>query len=120
MANPFVKGWRYLMALFGAKTIQPITILSQIGLILLMFQIGLEFDFSHLSLRKNRTAVIRIAAAGLIFPFCLGLAFGYYSAPVLSPNANPTASALFTATAFSIAATSTTSIPPCRTTSARR
>ncbi|MBA2689340.1 MAG: cation:proton antiporter, partial [Burkholderiales bacterium] len=77
---------------------------SQVGLILLMFQIGLEFDFSHLAVRKNRTAVIRIAAAGMFFPFILGLVFGYYSAPLLSPNANPTASALFTATAFSITA----------------
>ena len=89
---------------FHSSSQEPITMLSQIGLIFLMFQIGLEFDFSHLTTSKNRNAVLRIAAAGLIFPFGLGLAFGYYSAPILSPKADPLASALFTATAFSITA----------------
>src|SRR5690242_832590 len=32
----------------------PLVILSQIGLSLLMFQIGLEFDFSHLKEKQNR------------------------------------------------------------------
>jgi Kef-type K+ transport system membrane component KefB len=89
---------------FRSSSPEPMTMLSQIGLIMLMFQIGLEFDFSHLSAARNRSAVMRIAAAGLIFPFGLGLAFGYYSAPLLSPNANPFTSALFIATAFSITA----------------
>ncbi len=89
---------------FHSSSQEPITMLSQIGLIFLMFQIGLEFDFSHLTKSNNRNAVMRIAAAGLIFPFGLGLAFGYYSAPILSPKADPLASALFTATAFSITA----------------
>ncbi|TCV87452.1 cation:proton antiporter [Sulfurirhabdus autotrophica] len=89
---------------FHSSSQEPITMLSQIGLILLMFQIGLEFDFSHLTTSNNRNAVIRIAAAGLIFPFVLGFIFGYYSAPILSPGAAPMATALFTATAFSITA----------------
>lgn len=89
---------------FRSSPPEPLTILSQIGLILLMFQIGLAFDFSHLNAARNRAAVIRIAAAGLIAPFGLGLIFGYYSAPLLSPNADATASALFIATAFSITA----------------
>ena len=90
--------------LFRSAPPEPMQILSQIGLILLMFQIGLEFDFSHLVERCHRTAVTRVAAASLILPFVLGLGFGYYSAPSLSPQANPTASALFIATAFSITA----------------
>ena len=89
---------------FRSSSPEPMAILSQLGLILLMFQIGLAFDFSHLTAARNRRAVVRIAAAGLIFPFGLGLAFGYYSAPILSPHADPLASALFTATAFSITA----------------
>lgn len=89
---------------FRSAAPEPMTILSQIGLILLMFQIGLEFDFSHLTERRNRTAVIRIAAAGLVLPFVLGLAFGYYAAPHISPAANRFASALFVATALSITA----------------
>ena len=34
----------------------PMQMLSQIGLILLMFQIGLEFDFSHLAERAATAA----------------------------------------------------------------
>jgi len=89
---------------FRSSAPEPMMMLSQIGLIFLMFQIGLEFDFSHLKAADNRRAVLLVAAAGLIFPFGLGLVFGYYTAPVLSPAANSWASALFIATAFSITA----------------
>lgn len=89
---------------FRSSPPEPIQILSQIGLILLMFQIGLEFDFSHLNERANRKVVASVASASLILPFVLGLLFGYYSAPILSPEADPLASALFIATALSITA----------------
>lgn len=78
--------------------------LSQIGLVLLMFQIGLEFDFSHLGEQRNRKAMLWVAAASLIAPFALGYAVGHVSAQILSPAANPQVSALFVATAFSITA----------------
>lgn len=89
---------------FRSGSPQPMFILSQIGLVLLMFQIGLEFDFSHLTGAGNRSAVMRITAAGLLLPFALGFAFGYYTAPLFSPHASQVASALFVATAFSITA----------------
>jgi Kef-type K+ transport system membrane component KefB len=47
---------------------------------------------------------MRITAAGIVLPFALGFAFGYYTAPLLSPQANQLASWLFVATAFSITA----------------
>jgi len=78
--------------------------LSQIGLILLMFQIGLEFDFAHLLEPRHRRAVTYVATASMVLPFALGFGFGYLSAPTLSPAADPLASALFIATAFSITA----------------
>jgi Kef-type K+ transport system membrane component KefB len=83
---------------------QAMNVLSQLGLILLMFQIGLEFDFAHLRVMQNRTATIRVALACIALPFALGLGFGYWSAPVLAPQAPPIAAALFVATAFSITA----------------
>jgi Kef-type K+ transport system membrane component KefB len=89
---------------FRSSPPEPMQMLSQLGLILLMFQIGLEFDFSHLNEKRNRTAVTRVAALSLVLPFALGLGFGYLSAPVLSPQSNLTGSALFVATAFSITA----------------
>lgn len=89
---------------FHSGAPEPMQMLSQIGLVLLMFQIGLEFDFSHLRERRNRKAMLWVAAASLITPFALGYAIGQISAPALSPGANPQASALFVATAFSITA----------------
>ena len=89
---------------FRSVPAEPMQVLSQIGLILLMFQIGLEFNFSHLTERRHRKSVMRVAAASLLLPFAIGLAFGYYSAPVLSPQADPIVTALFIATAFSITA----------------
>ena len=44
----------------------PLVILSQIGLTLLMFQIGLEFDFSHLRERVDEAS----NHPGLAVPSC--------------------------------------------------
>ena len=89
---------------FHSGSPEPMQMLSQIGLVLLMFQIGLEFDFSHLNERRNRKAMLWVAAASLIAPFALGYGVGHISAPILSPSAHPVISALFIATAFSITA----------------
>ncbi|MEQ1602550.1 MAG: cation:proton antiporter [Methylophilaceae bacterium] len=89
---------------FHSGSPEPMQMLSQIGLVLLMFQIGLEFDFSHLSERRNRKIMLWVAVASLIAPFALGYGIGRISAPALSPGAHPVASALFIATAFSITA----------------
>jgi len=89
---------------FRSASPEPLTMLSQVGLLLLMFQIGLEFDFGHLAGARNLRAVGAVATATLAAPFALGLAFGYASAPALSPGIDPALSALFVATAFSITA----------------
>lgn len=82
----------------------PLSMLSQIGLIFLMFQIGQEFDFSHLKISRHRNTMISVAVASMVAPFILGFGFGYLAAPVLSPDANQFGSALFVGTAFSITA----------------
>ncbi|OYW36611.1 MAG: sodium:proton antiporter [Hydrogenophilales bacterium 12-61-10] len=89
---------------FHSTPAAPMQMLSQIGLILLMFQIGLEFDFAHLAARNNRRAVTTIASASMVAPFALGFGFGWFTAPLLSPGVDRLASALFIATAFSITA----------------
>ncbi len=89
---------------FHSASGTPLQILSQIGLVLLMFQIGLEFDFGHLREKQHRRSVLWIGVASMVFPFALGLGFGWSSAQVLSPQASHEASALFVATAFSITA----------------
>jgi Kef-type K+ transport system membrane component KefB len=90
--------------LFRAAPPEPMQILSGLGLVLLMFQIGMEFEFAHLRQAVNRRAVLSVAGLCLVIPFALGLAFGYIAAPALSPSANRVHSALFVATAFSITA----------------
>ncbi|RZS51892.1 transporter (CPA2 family) [Sphaerotilus mobilis] len=83
---------------------QTLTILSQIGLLLLMFQIGLTFDFGHLSARHNRRAVWWVALAGLVAPFGLGWGLGWVMPESLQTSAPRYAFALFVGTAFSITA----------------
>jgi Kef-type K+ transport system membrane component KefB len=89
---------------FRSVSSESLTILSQIGLLLLMFQIGLEFDFGHLSNLRNRRSVIAVSIAGLLVPFLTGLVVGYLTAPWLSPKADHITSSLFIATALSITA----------------
>lgn len=89
---------------FKSTEAAPITIMSQIGLIMLMFQIGLEFDFSQLRDSANRKAVLLITIMGIVAPFGLGLGFGSGSADILAPGINVTGYTLFMATAFSITA----------------
>jgi Kef-type K+ transport system membrane component KefB len=53
--------------------------LSQLGLIFLLFLIGLEFDFRHV--RWHGKSAVGIAIVGIAVPFGLGL----YLAPLLAP-----------------------------------
>src|ERR1700744_5706221 len=53
------------VALFGAHASPSITIISQIGLIFLMFQIGMDFEFRHLSTPRNRRAAIAITVVSV-------------------------------------------------------
>jgi Kef-type K+ transport system membrane component KefB len=88
---------------FHSAPPEPLTILSNLGLVLLMFQIGLEFDFAHLTERVNRAAVLRVSIACLVLPFACGFALGFF----LTESASRAAridTALFIATAFSITA----------------
>lgn len=89
---------------FRSTPPQPLTILSQVGLLLLMFQIGLEFDFGHLRERRNRKAVMAVSVAGLVAPFALGLAFAVMAPDWLVHTPNRFGFTLFVATAFSITA----------------
>ena len=66
--NPSVEG------LPGGTLPLVIKVLSQIGLVLLLFLIGLEFDFSHLKVSGWGTAAISLT--GMALPFGLGFALG--------------------------------------------
>lgn len=70
--------------LFDATLVWIFTTLSQIGLILLLFLMGLEFDFRHL--RTSGKAALAISAAGIVLPFSLGAAVALLLHPLLEPH----------------------------------
>lgn len=90
--------------LFSPTATMPISIISQIGLILLMFQIGSDFEFAHLRSARNRKTVVAIAVVSVAAPFSLGLLTGYISASVLAPNIDIFTYSLFISVALSITA----------------
>ena len=92
------------IALFGVKPPLAITIISQIGLTLLMFQIGADFEFSHLRRGRARRGAPLIAAASITFPFATGLALGRLSAHALAPAVDPTSYSLFLGVGLAITA----------------
>lgn len=96
---PDLFGW-----VFRSTPPGPLTILSQVGLLLLMFQIGLEFDFGHLREQRNRRAVLAVAVAGLVAPFALGAGFALMAPQSLLTSPDRYGFVLFVGTAFSITA----------------
>ena len=91
-------------SLFANAAGQSVSILSQIGLTLLMFQIGADFDFGHLTDMRNsrKTAAIAIASIGV--PLALGIALGKLTAPVLAQGLDPIGYSLFMGVALAITA----------------
>lgn len=59
------------------------TVLSQVGLIFLLFLIGLEFDFAHLKVKLG--PAVAICAIGMVVPFALG----FLLAPLIHPHLEP-------------------------------
>jgi Kef-type K+ transport system membrane component KefB len=82
----------------------PLVIMSQIGLTLLMFQIGMGFDFSHLREAANGRAAAATAVGSIVPPFVLGIILGILSQPYLAPRIPVIPYSLFIGTAFAITA----------------
>jgi Kef-type K+ transport system membrane component KefB len=78
------------------------TMFSQVGLILLLFLIGLEFDFSHV--RTHGKKALSISLAGIVLPFGLGLATARILFPYVREGVDERGFSLFLATAISITA----------------
>jgi Kef-type K+ transport system membrane component KefB len=75
--------------------------LSQLGLIFLLFLVGLEFDFGHL--RWHGKAAALVSLAGIALPFLLGLGLAEWIYPHLK-DVPKLGFSLFLATALSITA----------------
>jgi Kef-type K+ transport system membrane component KefB len=92
-----------MKALFDPSTSTIFIGIAQIGLVLLMFQIGLEFEFGALGSAKRSVAVISLA--GLVIPFGLGtLTAPFFHQHLAAPRPSPLGFQLFFAVAMSITA----------------
>jgi len=66
----------FFHALFPANSLENLKFLSQIGLILFMFVIGMELDVKVLKNRAKEAVVI--SHASIIIPFSLGIGLAYF------------------------------------------
>ncbi|MEI9903714.1 MAG: cation:proton antiporter [Asticcacaulis sp.] len=69
-----------------------------------MFQIGMNFEFSHLKDTRTKKGLIPIAIVSIGIPFGLGLVVGHLSAPIFAAHINPTIYSLFCGVAMAITA----------------
>lgn len=79
-----------------------LTSLSQFGLILLLFMMGMEFDFTHL--KVSGKSVIAVSVAGVCVPFLLGIGVAKMLWVALEPSVSQSGFTLFLCTSMSITA----------------
>lgn len=78
------------------------SVLAQLGLIFLLFLIGLEFDFTHLRIKAKATLLTSIT--GLALPFALGQLLSPYLYSAIDTDVPYLGFSLFVSTALSITA----------------
>jgi Kef-type K+ transport system membrane component KefB len=89
--------------LFPIKAMGILQMLSQVGIILFMFAVGVELDLKPL--RRQTHAAVMISHAGILFPFLLGTALSLFLFSYLPKSNIPfNAFALFMGIAMSITA----------------
>ena len=91
-----------MKALLTPQTTPVLSAIAQIGLVLLMLLIGLEFPFDRL--RQAARASTFVAVAGIAVPFAASFALAGYLFRISPPQASELAFRLFFATAVSITA----------------
>ena len=89
--------------LFPATSLETLRLLSQIGVVLFMFIVGMELNIRHL--REKGSAAVMISHASIIVPFLLGATLSLFLYRELaSPETYFNAFALFIGVAMSITA----------------
>jgi hypothetical protein len=106
LLGPSLLGWaapEVSAFLFPPDALGPLNALSQIGLLLFMFLLGLHLDLG--TLRSRAPAAMLISLASMVVPFGLGVLLGMYLHPDLAPPGVPLAGfALFMGAAMSVTA----------------
>jgi Kef-type K+ transport system membrane component KefB len=89
--------------IFPVDSLGALRMLSQVGIILFMFVVGMELDVAHLR-RKADTAIL-VSHISILFPYFLGVVFSYFIFRSFAPPNVPFLSfALFMGIAMSITA----------------
>lgn len=108
LMGPSLMGWllpSFSAYLFPEQSKPILFAVAQLGLVLYMFLVGVEFDIKLL--RTRARSAIAVSLAGILFPFFLGAAVAVHLAddPTLfSPNTTAVQAALFFGAALSITA----------------
>jgi len=106
LLGPSLLGWAWPQAsatLFPLESLGFLNALSQVGLLLFMFQVGVKLD-PHILLSKKRAAIIT-SQVSIAIPFLLGVLVAFYFYPRLSDTRVAfTHFALFLGIAMSITA----------------
>lgn len=87
---------------FPAEAQQSLQLLGKLGLILLLFQVGMEFDYGHL--RNRSRAVTAVSICGIAAPFVAGLLIGPWLHREFAPDTPRLGFQLFLCIALSITA----------------
>ena len=106
LLGPSLFGWLApgaFQLVFAASSLEPLRLLSQVGVCLFMFAVGMEMDWTEL--RHKAAAAILVSHASIAIPglFGAGLAYLFYER-LAQPGASFVAFALFVAVAMSITA----------------
>src|SRR5436190_12722085 len=88
--------------IFPAASAPTFRALSDVGLVLLLFLVGLELPLQEIRVRKR--AALMISAAGIVVPFVLGLALAELLRRAVATQVEPVSFRLFVGTAVSITA----------------
>jgi Kef-type K+ transport system membrane component KefB len=104
--GPSLLGWAAPQAfgfLFAPSTIEPLRLLSQIGVCLFMFAVGMELDVAQLK-RQVQTAIV-VSHSSIVIPYLFGVALALFLYSSLAQaGASFTAFALFMGISMSITA----------------
>lgn len=86
LLGPSLMGWLFpgfFNLIFPPPSLGTLRMLSQIGVCLFMFVIGMELDISHLK-EKAHTAVV-VSQVSILFPYLLGVVSALYLYPSQAP-----------------------------------
>jgi Kef-type K+ transport system membrane component KefB len=94
---------RAFALVFPESSLGVLRLLSQVGVCLFMFAVGMELDWRHV--RSKAQSAIVVSHASIVFPYLLGVLLAYYLfSHLAAPGATFTAFALFMGISMSITA----------------